>query len=377
VATTNNIANSRSALRFREVSFADYECISALGSRYGLSTETKEEWSHLWANNPVYQAFPNWPMGWVFENENSEIVGHIASIPLLYELDNQRLIASASRAVVVDTPYRSYSFQLLSRFFHQKQVDLFLATTVNAQATKANEVFRALRVPAGTWDQSAFWITNYQGFSASVLAMKDIRGVRALRVPLSVGLVVRDALEGRLFHGHANRVETSFCLEFDERFDDFWQELRKTYPHRLLANRSREMLDWHFKHALAGGRAWVLTAGKGSALAAYAIFFRQDNPSHSLTRMRLVDFQGLEGNTELLRPLLCQALARCRREGIHMLEAIGFAGDKQRVIDSISPCRRKLESWRYFYKAGNRQLAESLKDPQVWDPSCFDGDASL
>jgi hypothetical protein len=84
--------------------------------------------------------------------------------------------------------------------------------------------------------------------------------------------------------------------------------------------------------------------------------------------MRLVDFQVLEDDTQLLRPLLCHALARCRREGIHMLEAFGFAPQKQRVIDSLSPGRRKLESWRYFYKAGNRQLAECLKNPQVWDP---------
>jgi hypothetical protein len=93
--------------------------------------------------------------------------------------------------------------------------------------------------------------------------------------------------------------------------------------------------------------------------------------------MRLVDFQSLDGNSELLLPLLCHALARCRREGIHMLEAIGFPPEKQRVIDSLLPNWRNLESWLYFYKAAKRQLAECLKDPQVWDPSCFDGDASL
>jgi hypothetical protein len=93
--------------------------------------------------------------------------------------------------------------------------------------------------------------------------------------------------------------------------------------------------------------------------------------------MRLVDFQALEGKTELLTPILCQALARCREEGIHMLETIGFAPDKQRVIDSLSPHRRPLSCWRYFYKTVARELAEELKDPNAWDPTCFDGDASL
>lgn len=60
-----------------------------------------------------------------------------------------------------------------------------------------------------------------------------------------------------------------------------------------------------------------------------------------------------------------------------MLETMGFAAEKQKVIDSLQPHRRPLSSWRYFYKTGKRELAESLKNPQAWDPSCFDGDASL
>jgi hypothetical protein len=64
-------------------------------------------------------------------------------------------------------------------------------------------------------------------------------------------------------------------------------------------------------------------------------------------------------------------------EGIHMLECISFAPDKQRVIEALAPHGQKLSPWRYFYKATNRQLAQPLEDPGVWDPPCFDGDASL
>jgi hypothetical protein len=215
------------------------------------------------------------------------------------------------------------------------------------------------------------------GFSESLLAMKEIGHGKILGHPLSVGLFLRDAVEGRTFKTRRNGVEPEFCTKFDERFEDFWQELRVSCPRHLLAVRSREMLEWHFKHALAKNRAWVLAVSKGPTLLAYAIFFRQDNPAHALTRMRLVDFQALGCNTDLLCPMVCQALDRCRREGIHMLEAIGFPPEKQRVLETLAPHARSLSSWRYFYKAGNRTLAETLKDPSVWDPSCFDGDASL
>ncbi len=60
-----------------------------------------------------------------------------------------------------------------------------------------------------------------------------------------------------------------------------------------------------------------------------------------------------------------------------MLESIGFRTDKSRVISKIVPYKRKLPSWLYFYKTRDKNLAEMLRDPNVWDPSQFDGDASL
>jgi hypothetical protein len=377
MTVVSKTAVSKMGLKSRQATFDDYDEVAALASRYQLEPETREDWIHLWANNPFYHQLSNWPIGWVFQNEDKRIVGYIGNVPLLYEIGGQRLTVTASRAFVVDVPYRSYSLPLLNQFFKQKRVDLFLNTTVNAEAAKTHEVFRALRVPSGTWNEAAFWITDYRGFSACLLAMKDMRRTKGLSYPLSLGLFLRDQIGGRFWKTSCDGTEASFCDRFDDRFEDFWQRLRLNFPRRLLANRSREMLEWHFKRPLENGKAWLITAGSDSELSAYAIFFRQDNSAYSLRRMRLVDFQVLGGDTGLLRPLICQALARCRREGVHMLECIGFAPDKQRVIEALAPDGRKLSSWRYFYKATNPQLAETLEDPEVWDPSCFDGDASL
>ena len=366
-----------STVKFREFAFGDYERIAMLSSKYGFASETREEWARLWADNPVSPAVPDWPMGWVFENQNGEIVGHLASVPLLYELGEQRLITCATRALVVEPQYRNYSFQLLDQFFRQKGVDLFLATTVNAQAVKLFEVLRALRVPVGVWDKAAFWITDYHGFRTSLLKMENLKAAKVLKPLIPAGLLVQDTLRGRWWKTRNGSVEPESCTGFDERFESFWQELRKRHPNRLLANRSRAMLEWHFKPLLTKKSAWVLALSKDSSLTAYAIFVRQDNPVHSLARIRLVDFQSLREDEELLRPLLCCALERCRQGGVHVLEAVGFPPEKQKVINRLSPRWRTLDAWRYFYKAAKPALAERLRDPQRWDPSCFDGDASL
>ncbi len=363
--------------RFREATFEDHAQVSALESRYGLQTKRYEEWRHLWVHNPMYRELPDWPIGWVCEDEGDQIVGCIANIPLRYEFGHRSLVAATSRSFVVDARYRCYAFLLLSHFFAQKNVDLFVNTTVNAKASLLQGLFRALRVPSGTWNRSAFWITDYRAFASSLLSRKEMPTGKTVSYPLSAGLYLRDALTSRASRSGRNGTEVEFCTQFDDRFESFWQRVRRDSCGRLLATRSQEVLDWHFKHALAKNKAWVTTVSAGGDLVAYATFCRQDNPSYELKRMRLVDFQTSPGRTELLKPMLLSALERCQRENIHMLEAIGFGSDKKRMIDSLAPHCRELGSWRYFYKTNDHDLATSLQDPQVWDTTCFDGDASL
>jgi hypothetical protein len=93
--------------------------------------------------------------------------------------------------------------------------------------------------------------------------------------------------------------------------------------------------------------------------------------------MRLVDFQSLDESQDELKPLLVFALERCQREGIHMMEVVGFSSDKQRIIDGMNPHYRELSSWRYFYRTNESSLSASLREASAWDPTCYDGDSSL
>lgn len=327
--------------------------------------------------NPVYQQASPWPIGWVLENEDKEVVGYIGNVPLSYEFMGRQLLATTSHALVVDLPYRPYSLPLLSQFFNQKNVDLFVDTTVNAHASKAHELFRARRVPAGAWDESSFWITNHRGFLASALAKMNLWLLKPVIHPLSVGLRLEEVMSRRAIKAAGNGIEIRSCDTFDERFDEFWRQLRCGLRHQLLATRSREVLLWHFQNGLAKRRAWVVTVDGRSGLVAYAVFYRQDNRELGLKRVRLADFQALNGKTELLAPLLSWGLEQCRRNGIHMLEVIGLRPEKQQIIEKLKPRQRRLSSWRYFYKTNNKGLAESIQHSSVWDPCCFDGDASL
>src|SRR5580704_2358579 len=364
--------------RVRAATVEDYSQIASLASRYGLHLKGFENWKNLWLANPVYRQLHNWPMGWVLENEKMDVAGFIGNIPESYTLDNRTVLAAASHALVVDVPYRSHSLSLISRFYSQKNVDLFLSTTANAQASKAYEIFGARRVPLGTWDRSAFWVLNHRRFVASLLAMKDMPCANQLSYPIAAGLFLKDGISG-VFHRrpHSN-VKVAECSHFDSRFETFWDELQQRRSSVLLANRTRETLKWHFGAALSENHAWILTVSDGDRLLAYSVFFRQDSLRFGLKRVRLADFQWLDGDgDEFLAPMLSYALTICRRERAHMLETIGLPLKQQSVIDSLRPHRRDLPCWLYFYKTNDKCLAQTLAQPEAWDASYFDGDSSL
>jgi hypothetical protein len=146
----------------------------------------------------------------------------------------------------------------------------------------------------------------------------------------------------------------------------------------LLNVRSREVLNWHFKYALERKELLILTAGGNGSIEAYAIFGRQDNVTVGLKRMRLVDFQCISAPAaNIFVLMLMWALQRCVQDGVHMLEITGISPDQEAALHQLHPYRRKLDAWRYLYKTNDPQLAELLKNPSLWRPTCYDGDASL
>ena len=374
--TQPSAKNPGAGTRLREASFGDYEQIAALESRYGLAVGSPERWRHIWLANPEYRDLQGcWTIGWVIEDEKGQIVASIGNIPLSYELAGRKILAVSGRSWVADLPYRSKALSLLDRVINQPNVDLYLNNTVSPNSADAVSVFNCSRVPVGLWDESAFWITNYQGFVERLLAVKTNGLAKPLSYPFSAAAFLTDQLTTKALR--AGDVEVRSVAAFDDRFDGFWTDLKRMNPHVLLAVRTREVLEWHFKYALLDNRLWIATVADNTRLVAYAIFVRQDSSTFGFTRMRLADFQSLDGSTALLEPLLCWALRKCRNEGIHVLQIVGRWLEKGEFIETVAPHRRKLDAWRFIYRANNPSLEATLRDPRTWAPSLFDGDATL
>ena len=364
-----------SPAKFREAVFADHAQIAHLESRYGLAPKSYEAWSHLWLANPLYRTFrQDWPIGWVLEDDDGRIVGSMGNIPLAYEFEGQPMLAASGHNWVAEPAYRSAALMLLDGVINQPDVDLYVNNTVSAASAAAVSAFECERVPVGRWDRAGLWYPHRQRYYETRLR----RGRWPFATPLSHALSAPVSLRDRLITKALPEgdVEVSARSGFDERFDDFWAGLRTRQGHRLLAVRTREMLQWHYQPALLNGDLWIAAVLEGDGLAAYATFQRDERPVWG-TRVRLVDFQSLDGSPALLSPLLAWALRKCREAGIHTFEVVGRWLGAGELLETAAPHPQELPTWKFCYRANTPALAASLRDPKVWAPSLYDGDASL
>jgi hypothetical protein len=360
----------------RETTFADYDQVIALESGQNLRRRSREEWSRLWLENPLYkQLGSSWPIGWVLEDEG-RIVGTIGNIPLAYVYQGRKLIVAGGRAWAVDERYRSMALMLMDTYFNQQGVDLYLNTTVNALAAEAFGVFGSSPVPAGDWSAASYWVTGYPGFAKTALTVKKLPHPQLLCYPAAACLYLKDQVTSKRLPAVSRDIEVQRSNRFDERFDTFWNKLASE-RRILMGVRDREALDWHFGVPLQRGDVWLFTIPITGSLAAYAIFQRRDEPRSGLKRMRLVDFQALSRESDCLRAILAEALKLCQRDGIHVLEKVGLKVEDTSLIDEYAPYRRKLPAWPFFFYAPDPEFQQTLQSPSAWLPSSFDGDSSL
>jgi hypothetical protein len=361
----------------RVARFEDYPHIQRLEAAHDLLTLSEKDWCAIWQEHPLSARLGgNWPIGWVLEDSAGALVGAMANIPSQYTFRGNELIAATGRGWVVAEQYRGYAIWIMDEYFNQTGVDLFINTTVNSMAVDPFTAFGSRRVPLGDWTQAAYWITHYPGFAKTALIIKHVPAPGLLAAPVGLGLRLKDAFTVRYPKPDNDGFAIDFADDFDPRFDAFWEELKNQKPDVLLNTRDRRTFKWHFAGPMRSKQLWILTATRNGLLRAYAILKRQDHPPSGLIRMRLVDYQCLDSQ-DTLPSLLTSALARCTAEKIHTLEHVGCALPKMRIFDELAPYRRALPAWPYYCKAADPAVDEQLTSPAAWDPSSFDGDASL
>jgi len=365
----------------------DYDSIQQLGLAYALDVPAQEDWRALWLDNPLRTRFGNdLPLGWVLETQTGEMVGTMGTVRAQYALRGSELVSAVSRAWFVKTQYRAFAPWLIEEYLHQPDVDLFINNAVSVPAIELFSQF-CERIPLGEWDTMSYWVTGYRGFAERSLAQLRLPLAGSIAYPAGAALWLKDAIVNRSLPKNAGSFIIETTDRFDARFDAFWDELVRRNPEKLLAERTSHALSWHFGAPMRKGRLWVFTACRNNKLHAYCTLTRQDHAfrlpalthgdTQGIRAMRLVDYQSIEPEPDLLPALLRAALLRCAAEDVYILENLGRGVPKMRALDGCAPYRKKLSNWKFFYHAADRGLDSELRAARLWDPSSYDGDASF
>jgi hypothetical protein len=360
----------------RPARFEDYDQLIRLEATLNPATLPPDEWRRLWLNHPLWPEIGSWwPIGWVIETPAGEIVGCMGNVPLRYHFRGERLLAATGRAWVVLPEHRSYgsALRLLTEHYQQPSIAFVLDTSVSQEGSERFS-YRSNRIPAGDWEAIAYFVTGYSAFALRALQKLKIPLAQALAPAAGIGLRLKDAVFGNRLRKHP-----AFAIEhadrFDSRFDGFWSELLRQKPETLLAARDSATLSWHFTMPMRKGRLWILTASRNNRLRAYCVFERKDS-GQELRRMRLVDYQTIEPEADLLADLVAAALRRCVAEEVSVLDKSGLGLAKMRSFENSAPYRRK-QPWPFWYKSADEAFARELRRPEIWEPTEYDGDASI
>jgi hypothetical protein len=361
--------------QLRPMRFEDYEQVHALESSQFLEHQPFSDWQGFWRDNPLWPRLADrWPLGWVLEAPGGKLVGTMSNVPSLYKFRGQDLICANGRAWFVLPEYRGFALWPMDEYFRQPGVDLYINTTVGPLAVPAVSSY-AERIPGGDWETAAYFATSYTDLARRGLEKSHLPQTSFLALPLAAGLWLKDAIFVPTLPGPPPGVEVACVKEFDAHFDTFWTELLARNPDKLLGVRDRAALSWHYARPIRRDRLRVFTASRNGLLRAFCVVKRQDF-GDGLKRLRLVDFQTIEPDIDLLPGLLRAALRRGAEEGFAVLEHLGTGVPRMATFDRHAPYRRKMPSWPFYWQAAETALRLELRSPAVWDASTYDGDAS-
>lgn len=364
----------------REATFDDFPAIARLEKKEGLGYDSISNWQRLWRDNPAIRHWPEPPgIGWVLETERG-IVGFLGSIPLKYEFRNRVLRAVATHALVVESHYRAMTFSLITAFFKQPGIDLFLNTTAVPAVGRLMKPFAADAVPQSNYGDVLFWIVNAPEFVRSSMNKLGLKNGWTSAVQGIASLALRADVTFRRRYPRAQdttlRVDCEDASTLTAQLDRLWNSLRQSSS-RLLADRSAETLHWHFCPQAARGEVHWLTARRDGILVGYLVMVNIRESDSGLLRSVVADLFCGENDRNAVTALLVTAYRRAELTGGHVLEILGFPKWVREVCSTWRPYSRSYPACPFYYKTREPALAHELQHERAWYASPYDGDGTL
>ena len=362
----------------REVNFEDYLKIKDLTDRNNIRIYDKSDWEKVWKENPYLKKNnTKWCLGWVIEDNEKNIVGHIGNLPTQYYYNSIPYNGSVLSCWVVDKKYRYHSLKLVQKYMSQKNIDFYIGTTANFKTATALTTFGWSEMPERKYTEKLYIILNSQKVINSYFKKKEIN-VNTLITNIIFYLFYI------IFYRKINywkKIELKKNIftynKFNNKFDNFWDKLKKVNKNTFMFNRSSEWINWHLNHQFNNDKALIITEEINNEIIGYSICLFKNIDKINLKKAILIDFVSLDDNCETYLNLLLQSIKESKKRECHLFEIVGFNNKKREIINSIKPFLKKSSFSPFYFKSNNSKLNKILSNENSWDPSELDGDSII
>jgi hypothetical protein len=277
--------------KIREAKLSDYQAITGLKQRWGLTPDPLENWKHLWQQNPALKHMQtSGAIGWVVEAEG-KIVGYLASISSLYHFEGKTLTAVVGSGFVAEPAYRAHTVRLMAAFYAQKPVDLYISTTAVEATGQIACAFGCVPMPQPDYETVIFWVLKSYPFLQTVMKKLQVKPALSKIVgsAASIAVGVDKLVRGRYPRGSAKDLTVTEIkpAEIGNDFEILWNE-KLAEGTRLLADRSVDFLHWHYSVPDDGAKTSVLCCRKNGQLVGYLVVRDEAGNANGLRRSWVV-----------------------------------------------------------------------------------------
>jgi len=359
----------------REARINDHEKVKSLFHQIGMPSESLEAWKAYRKSPALKKTGRSFPFGWVLEAE-SNIVGYLANIPMLYSYQGSEVFVAAARAFAVAPEYKGHGFKLALKYFKQQEVDALLLATANEPAAAVFKHLEAKPVPQAHYNEVLFLVFNSWRFLRAVFLKCRFPGAIALGAALLLAplfKVITILKQKNVYSCRQDLLLKRICIDdLGEEFDKLW--VKKKEQEVFYTDRSVAMLQWRVN--IAPSYYHMYGAYLKDKFLGY-ILLKIEHVEHlNLKRCFIIDIFGDFKNDENLVVLISELVREVKDLSVDTLEIIGFPQAIRETAKRFLPFKRTITTWPYF-KFITQDLKAVCQNSDFWYVSLMDGDSSL
>lgn len=361
----------------RPATLADVEPVAVLLREVAFKPRSEAGWRWLFRDNPaVRRQDPAPEMGWVLERDG-EINGYVGNVHLDYVLDGEPLRVATDNSYYVRPAARAESARLMSAFFRQPGVDLFLNTTANEASGAVYVLFKASVPDDASFSEGLLWVADDR------IALRDAIAKHGIAKPFADGLAALGAPFSKMVRAVARFAtpppETAAAPvlklrpdELDARFDRLWE--RTAAAPGLKVRRDARALRWYLSDPDVGGNPTVFATADDKGLTGYAAVAQHRPPGTVTTQLRILDFVLRPSVERVALTLLARVLAHAREVKAGVVYCPPSGPALWRELKRLRPYIHRHTATSHLLRAARGVETAELARPGVWQATPLDGD---